>query len=112
MSAEDPGKVTELDHVKEEIGQVQISIADISGCLDHFDTTLNNHMNDYKKAQDEIRQEQTKIRDTVNAMAIAVAKIQGSEGLAITLIKWVIVPLVIILAGLIGIKLVMPGGVL
>ncbi len=109
MSAEDTGKVTELDHVKEEIAQVQISIADISGCLDHFDTTLNNHMNDYKKAQEEIRQEQTKIRDTVNNMALVVAKLQGSEGLAIFLVKWVVVPLIALLAGLIGIKVIWPG---
>lgn len=109
MSAEDAGKVTELDHVKEEIGQLNTSIANISGCLDHFDTTLNNHMNDYKKAQDEIKSEQTKIRDTVNAMAVTVAKLQGSEGLAIFLVKWVVVPLIALLAGLVGIKVIWPG---
>ena len=102
----------ELQDVKEEIGQLNVSIANISGCLDNFDTTLNNHMTDYKKAQDILQAEQTKIRDAVTAMALTVAKIQGSEGLAITLIKWVIVPLIVILGALIGVKLLTPGGVI
>ncbi len=102
----------ELQGLKDEIAQVATSVADISGCLDNFDTTLNNHMNDYKRVQEKLEAEQTKIRDAVTAMGLAVAKIQGSEGLAITLIKWVIVPLIVILAGLIGVKLMLPGGVI
>lgn len=98
-----------LDSLKEEIGQLNVSIADISGCLDNFDTTLNNHMTDYKRAQDEIRTEQSKIRDTVNDMAVKVAKLQGSEGLAIFLVKWVVVPLIALLAGLVGVKVIWPG---
>jgi t-SNARE complex subunit (syntaxin) len=100
----------DVQAMKEEMAQLSTSVANISGCLDNFDTTLNNHMTDYKKAQDEMRSEQTKIRDAVTALGLVVAKIQGSEGLAIILIKWVIVPLIVILAGLIGVKLIMPGG--
>ena len=102
----------ELQGLKNEIAQVATSVADISGCLDNFDTTLNNHMNDYKRVQEKLEAEQTKIRDAVTAMGLVVAKIQGSEGLAIILIKWVIVPLIAILAGLIGIKVIWPGGAL
>ena len=102
----------ELQGLKDELARVSISMADISGCLTNFDTTLNNHMTDYKRVQTKLEEEQTKIRDTVNAMALTVAKIQGSEGLAITLIKYVIVPLIVILAGLIGLKLLIPEGVI
>ncbi len=98
--------------LKEEMAALATSVADISGCLGNFDTTLNNHMNDYKAAQGLIAAEQVKIRDLVTAMGLAVAKIQGSEGLAIILIKYVVLPLIVVLAGLIGVKLLLPGGVL
>jgi hypothetical protein len=99
----------ELQAVKDEIGQLGTRLDNVEGYFQNFDTTLNNHMNDYKKRQDEVVAEQAKLRELITNAAIAVAKIQGSEGLAVTLIKWVITPLIIILAGLIGLKLLIPG---
>lgn len=95
--------------VKEELGKLATRLDNVEGYFGNFDITLNNHMNDYKRQQREICAEQVKLRDMVTDMAIKVARIQGSEELAVTLIKWVIVPLIVLLAGLVGIKTLFPG---
>ena len=92
----------DVQAIKEEVGQLRTRLDNIEGYFQNFDTTLNNHMNDYKE-------EQRKIREKVNDLAVIVAGIQGSEGLARFLIKWVVVPLIGLLAGLVGVKAIWPG---
>ena len=93
---------TEMKELKEETAHLDIRLGNIEGYFQNFDTTLNNHMNDYKD-------EQGRIRDKVDALALEVAKLQGSEGIAIVLVKWVVVPLIALLAGLVGVKVIWPG---
>jgi hypothetical protein len=44
----------------------------------------------------------------VDSVSKAVATIQGSMSTVVLLVKWVIVPLLVIVAGLVGIKLALP----
>lgn len=51
----------------------------------------------------------TRLETTILSISASVAKIEGSMGTIELLVKWVILPLLVIVAGLVGIKLVMPG---
>lgn len=99
----------EAQALREEIGQVATRLDNVEGYFNNFDITLSNHMSDYKKTQEKIEAEQVKTRDAVTAMGLTVAKLQGSEGIAIFMVKWVVVPLIALLAGLVGIKVAWPG---
>lgn len=99
----------ELQAIKDETGQLAVRLDNIEGYFANFDTTLTNHMTDYAKAQGAIREEQQKIHEKVDIIDVAVAKLQGSEGLAVFMVKWVVVPLIGLLAGLVGIKVLFPG---
>jgi len=101
----------DVQSIKEEVAQLATRLDNIEGYFQNFDATLNNHMNDYKKTQDEIREEQGKLRELINDLAVKVATLQGSEKLATFLIKWVVVPLIGLLAGIIGVKVVWPGAI-
>lgn len=49
-----------------------------------------------------------RLEDCVDSVEKAVAGIKGSMGTVEMLVKWVIVPLLVIVGGLVGIKLVLP----
>jgi hypothetical protein len=91
------------EELKEELGQLGMRLDNVEGHFENFDTTLNNHMNDYGSRQDQLVEKVAK-------MAEKLAEMKGREDLAGTLIRWVIFPLIVILAGLIGIRLIWPGG--
>lgn len=44
----------ELQDIKEEIGQISIRLGNVEGYFDNFNTTLENHMTDYKAKQEEV----------------------------------------------------------
>lgn len=44
----------ELQEIKEELAQLATRMDNIEGYFSTFDTTLTNHMNDYKVKQDSI----------------------------------------------------------
>jgi len=46
--------MTELDELKEEIGQLATRMGNVEGYFNNFDVTLNNHMTDYKHKQESI----------------------------------------------------------
>ncbi len=94
--------------LKDEMGQLATRLDNVEGYFCNFDTTLNNHMTEYKETQKAIRDEQRTLMKTAADLAIAVATLQGSEGLAIFIIKWVVTPLIGVLAALIGVKLLLP----
>lgn len=105
----------ELQAMKDELGSISTRLDNVEGYFQNFDTTLNNHMNDYARVQGEIQEKQTtlnteqyKIKDAMNVIGLNVAKLQGSEGLAVNLIK-VITLCIILLGALVGIKMVFPG---
>lgn len=98
----------QLREIKEETAQLVTRLDNVEGYFDNFGTTLNNHMIEYAERQKEISTKQEKLSADLHQLALEVAKIQGSEGIAIILIKFVILPLIFILAGLIGLKLFLP----
>lgn len=99
----------ELTELKTEIAQVTNRLDNVEGYFCNFDTTLNNHMNDYKAVQDDIRTEQKSIRKDMQEIALSVAKLQGAEGLLPLVIKWIVFPLIVILGGLAGVTVFLPG---
>ena len=50
-----------------------------------------------------------KLEACTTAMAATLSKIEGSVGTTEMLVKWVILPLIVILGGLVGIKIALPG---
>ncbi len=50
-----------------------------------------------------------KLEVCVTGLAATLAKIEGSVGTTEMLVKWVILPLIIIVGGLVGVKLALPG---
>jgi len=50
------------------------------------------------------------VEERLGEVAERVARLEGSVNSSASLIKWVIFPLMMILAALIGLKLTMPGG--
>ena len=59
---------------------------------------------------DEVIRRLTALEGKVDALEDEVAVMLAQSGTTNTLIKWVILPLVIIMGGLVGIKLVWPAG--
>ncbi len=45
----------ELQELKEEVAQTNMRLDGVEGYFDNFDTTLNNHMNDYNAKLDSLR---------------------------------------------------------
>ncbi len=60
---------------------------------------------DVKRHEDHLM----RLDSCVDELGKTLAKLCGSQGTVEMLLKWVIVPLLVILGGLIGIKLVLPG---
>jgi len=50
----------------------------------------------------------TKLETCVDDITKAVSSIQGSQNTTLTLIKWVILPLIVIVGGLVGVKIALP----
>lgn len=48
---------TELDEIKMETAGIAIRLDNVEGYFNNFDTTLNNHMTDYAKRQEDMRKE-------------------------------------------------------
>ena len=100
----------------EEFAQISLRLDNVEGYFSNFDITLNNHMTDYKKAQDRLCadqdrlcEEQASLKTGLSEAAKLIAKLQGSEGVMLIVVRWIIFPLIVVLAGLIGIKtLTMP----
>ena len=88
--------------LKEELAQLAVRLGNVEGYFENFDTTLHNHMGDYAKRQEAIAEK-------VEKLGLVLAAMQGRYELAVTLIRWVIFPMLVILAGLVGIKLIWPG---
>lgn len=44
----------ELQEIKEEMAQLGARMDNVEGYFDNFNTTLTNHMEDYKKRQEDI----------------------------------------------------------
>ncbi|MBU2249833.1 MAG: hemolysin XhlA family protein [Gammaproteobacteria bacterium] len=42
----------DVQGIKEEVAQLSTRLDNIEGYFQNFDTTLNNHMNDYKREQE------------------------------------------------------------
>ncbi|MDD4986414.1 MAG: hypothetical protein PHQ43_11645 [Dehalococcoidales bacterium] len=64
---------------------------DVNTVLQHHETRLNQHDEDI---------------DTVNK---SLSRLEGSMSTVEMLIKWVITPLLVIVGGLVGVKLLIPG---
>lgn len=45
--------MSELQEIKEEIAQIVTRLGNVEGYFDNFNTTLENHMTDYKEKQRE-----------------------------------------------------------
>ena len=61
--------------------------------------------------EDDVRRHEERLNklDTlVDQLEKAVAKIEGSTSSVEMILKWVVIPLLIILGGLVGIKLILP----
>lgn len=50
----------------------------------------------------------TKLETCVDTISNSLAKIQGSQSTVELVVKWVIVPLLVIVGGLVGIKIALP----
>ncbi len=49
-----------------------------------------------------------KLEVSVSAITAALSRIEGSVGVTEMLVKWVILPLIIIVGGIVGIKIALP----
>ncbi len=58
---------------------------------------------------DDIERRLTRLEDVYTALAADIAAIKGSQQTVELLLKFVILPLIIIVGGVVGIKLVIPG---
>ncbi len=56
----------------------------------------------------DIKNHLSELTQKIEGLEISVAKMVGSQGTVELLLKWVILPLIVILGGLVGIKIVMP----
>lgn len=57
---------------------------------------------------EELRKDLARLEEKVDGIAEKVALLEGQHNIAELLVKWVIMPLVVLLGGLVGIKLVWP----
>jgi ABC-type uncharacterized transport system involved in gliding motility auxiliary subunit len=67
---------------------------------------LSNHADD-QMVQDHKRR-LNNLEECVQGMQQNIAKIQGSMSTVEMLVKWVIVPLLVIVGGLVGVRIVLP----
>ncbi len=56
----------------------------------------------------EVKERVTRLENSVSTIDKAVAVIQGSTSSIEMILKWVVLPLLVILGGLVGIKIVLP----
>jgi len=59
---------------------------------------------------DDVCKQMDKMEQKVDALVTSVAKLQGADGLVKLLCKWVIFPLIVIVAALTGLNLALPVG--
>ncbi len=58
---------------------------------------------------DELERRMNRLEDSMATLAADIAQIKGSQQTVELLLKWVILPLIVIVGGVVGIKLVIPG---
>ncbi len=55
------------------------------------------------------RERIAKLETAVASISTVLARIEGSVGVTEMLLKWVVLPLIIIVGGVVGVKLIVPG---
>ncbi len=65
---------------------------------------------DYEHEIDEVKTSVDKLEDCIGPMKVDIGKLLGSADTVEKLLKYVVLPLLVIVGGLVGIKMVVPGG--
>ncbi len=77
-----------LQAIKDELALIMTRIENTEGYFDNFDTTLNNHMNDYNKKLDDLHRWFSWAFWIL--FTLTLAAIAGTLSLAAILVQWAV----------------------